>query len=170
MIVYPKSAEENQYLKDWLVERIPDYRYGQYTMCVAVFRDSEIAAVIGWDNFRDIDIEVTIAADNPRWATPDCIRELLLYPFGQLGVNRITAMVKKSNKRSRRMVEGFGFKLEGKHRWAADNKETVFSYGLVKDVFIDKWARNVRRKETTRATPRARSRTDRADGRAIQPN
>lgn len=141
MIVYPKDRSENEGLKLWLTRRVRDYRPGHYTACVAVLRDNNIAAVVAWDNYRGRDIEATFAASTPRWATRQTIRDLLLYPFGQLKVARVTAMVHKSNKRSRRFIEGIGFHLEGKHRHAGPHKESVFSYGMTYDDFVRRYGK-----------------------------
>ena len=53
------------------------------------------------------------------------------YPFGQLGCHRINAMIAKSNKRARGVIERLGFKNEGTIRGAfAPNKDGIF-YGLL---------------------------------------
>jgi RimJ/RimL family protein N-acetyltransferase len=55
------------------------------------------------------------------------------YPFNQLGCRRMTAMVGRRNKRSRKICEGLGFKLEGVHLKGLDGEQDVFSYGLLKE-------------------------------------
>lgn len=134
MIYFPKTPEENWALTQWLVERIPDVALGQYR-CMAIYRGGKIAAVAGYSNYRTVDIEITFAADDPRWATRQTLTWIFSYPFVQLKTQRITAMVRKSNRRCRKLLKGVGFAEEGAHRHAGPNKETVFSYGMVRDDF-----------------------------------
>jgi len=153
LISYPKSVEENDALKAWIAQRIPDYRSGSHTVCIGIEREQKLLAVVAWDNWRGRDIEVTFASDNPRWATRQTIMTLLAYPFIQLGCQRVTSFVYKSNKRARRLNEGLGFVQEGKHRDAGKNLEPVFSYGLTKRDFVAKYLKRVKdgKQETTSA-------------------
>jgi L-amino acid N-acyltransferase YncA len=54
------------------------------------------------------------------------------YPFGQLGVHRIQAMVAKSNIRARHVIERLGFKNEGKVREALGPGRDAILYGLLR--------------------------------------
>lgn len=140
MISYPASVAQNDALKTWLAERLDDYRPGNNSICVAVERDQKIVAVVAWDGWRgEGGIEVSLAADSPRWATRQTVTTLLLYPFGQLKCRRVTALVLKSNKRSRKLVEGLGFKLEGKLRDAGKNLEPMLVFGLTRRDFMKKY-------------------------------
>jgi L-amino acid N-acyltransferase YncA len=96
--------------------------------------------VVAFDNYRgEAGLELSIASDNPRWATRQTIATLLMYPFGQLNCRRVTAFVLKGNKRSRRFVEGIGFKLEGKLRDAGKNNEPMLVFGLTKRDFVARY-------------------------------
>lgn len=107
--------------------------------------------MIAWDHWTSFDIEVSIAASSPRWATRQTIGTLLAYPFLQLKVQRVSAKVYKSNRVSRRFVEGIGFKHEGTHRHAGKNLETIFSYGFTRAEYLERYARRslVNGKDTT---------------------
>jgi RimJ/RimL family protein N-acetyltransferase len=94
--------------------------------------EGEILGVAIYHNFRHNDIEVTFITATPRWATSGNIRALLHYPFEQLGVERMTAITNKSNKKARKLLEGLGFLLEGVHPYAAKGK-TACTYGLYSD-------------------------------------
>lgn len=142
MIVYPKTEQENNALKLWITERVKDYRSGPYTMCVGVERSEKLVAVVAWDNYRGRDIEVTFAADSPRWATRQTVATLLSYPFLQLGCQRITSFVYKSNKRARKLNLGLGFKQEGCHRHAGRNLEPVLSYGMTRMDFDKRYLKH----------------------------
>jgi RimJ/RimL family protein N-acetyltransferase len=140
MIVYPRSVVENDGLKAWIEQRLPEYRSGSSTICVGVERAGKLVAVIAWDGYREgTSVDVSIAADSPRWASRQTITSLLMYPFGQLGVRRINSYVYKSNKRSRKFNEGIGFKLEGKLRDCGNNNEPLLLFGMTRRDFIKKY-------------------------------
>jgi RimJ/RimL family protein N-acetyltransferase len=67
------------------------------------------------------------------------IAALLSYPFVQLKTQRVTAMVLKSNKRTRKLLKGTGFVEEGAHRHAGPNKELMLSYGMTQDDFVERY-------------------------------
>lgn len=89
--------------------------------CVCVYHD-----------FRENSMEMTIAADTPRWATRGNIRAFLHYPFMQQGVSHVRAVVHQKNHRSRKLVKGFGFKLEGVLRHAAKDGKNLMLYGMIR--------------------------------------
>lgn len=140
MICYPRSHVENDALKRWIEARLPEYRSGLATVCVGIEREGKLVAVVAWDGYREgISVDVSIAADNPRWATRQTITTLLMYPFGQLNVRRVNSYVYKGNKRARKLNEGLGFVLEGKLRDCGRNYEPLLVYGLTKRDFIKRY-------------------------------
>jgi len=92
--------------------------------------DGDIMGVAIFHNYRQNDIEITFITATPRWATPGNIRGILNYPFVQLGVKRMTAITKKSNKKARKFMTGLGFVLEGVHPYGAKDCTTACTYGL----------------------------------------
>lgn len=58
-------------------------------------------------------IEISMAADTPKWASRTRIGLILGYPFRQLGCQRVTTAIKASNDRAIRFNEGLGFQHEG---------------------------------------------------------
>lgn len=99
---------------------------------LGVVRRGKIAAGVVFHNYRPgIDLEVSLAADDPSWAHPAILRRLFAYPFHQLGVVRLTCIIARKNKRCRRFSEGLGWKLEGTHRKAYDGKDDAMSYGML---------------------------------------
>lgn len=81
--------------------------------------------------FRTIDL--SFAADTPRWLTPALVRALLSYPFDDLGCQRVTALTPKRNRRARRFLEKFGFKREGCVARGFDSDDAIISGLLVED-------------------------------------
>ncbi|RAK51194.1 hypothetical protein DJ017_19745 [Phenylobacterium soli] len=58
-------------------------------------------------------IELSFAADTPKWLHPSLIRDLMGYVYDTLGCNRAMAVVEMTNAPSRTFVERFGFRREG---------------------------------------------------------
>lgn len=139
MILFPKTIEETEFLRAWLEERLPDTNLGNDSVCIGVWRDDKLAAVAGFCNYKHVDIEISFASDNPRWATKETIAYILAFPFMQLKTQRCTAMVLKSNKRCRKLLNGLGFKEEGRHAHAGPNLETMFSYGMTRQDYMKRY-------------------------------
>lgn len=139
MIHIPATPQENDLLRAWLQKRINGLDIGSDAVCLGVWRDNKLAAVAAFYNYRNVDIELSFAADDPRWATKQTIRWILAYPFLQVGTQRVTAMVAKSNKRCRKLLRGAGFDEEGRHRHAGQNLETMFSYGMTRQYYIERY-------------------------------
>ena len=128
-VVYP-SPEQNDKLAILIANRLEANDF-QPCQCLAMMDGDKLAGVVVYFCYRHPSIEIAIFADDPRWVTNrDMVGEILAYPFVQLGCKRVTAMVDRHNKRSRKMVKGLGFVEEGKLRKAAD-KGDVFIYGLL---------------------------------------
>lgn len=136
MIVFP-TEEQNVFLKAWIEKRLK-MPVGA-CKCLGVMRDDKLAAVAAFSNYRHPDIEITFAADHPGWATRQVITWILSYPFVQVGTQRVTALVRKSNRRARKLLRGIGFSEEGCHRHAGPNLETVFSYGMTRVDFMKRY-------------------------------
>jgi len=75
--------------------------------------------------------QVAFAFDDPRWATKHVLRSVCNYPFLQLGCLRVSAVIARKNKRSRKMVERIGFKLEGVIRKGFVTEDAML-YGLLR--------------------------------------
>lgn len=147
VIANPKYS---QYLCAWAQKKIDGARFGEGAQALGVFRNDKLAAVAVYNNFSKTkaggNIFIHFAAETPRWATREAIRFFLSYPFRQLGCNRITATIAKSNKPSRKLVYGIGFKLEGVMRAAAPDGKDFCIYGLTKDEFESKLFEPLRKK------------------------
>lgn len=128
-VVYP-NPEQNEQLAVVIANRLGavDFRPCQ---CLAFMDGDKLAGVVVYFSYRHPSIEVAFFCDDYRWAlNRNMVAEALAYPFKQLNCNRITALVDKHNKRSRKMVQRLGFVEEGKLRKAAE-KGDVFIYGLL---------------------------------------
>ena len=130
-------------MRAWLEQRLPGTDIGSDSVCIGVWRNNKLSAVAGYYNYRKVDIELSFASDNPRWATKETVAYILAFPFIQLETQRCTAMVLKSNKRCRKLLSGVGFKEEGRHAHAGPNLETMFSYGMTRQEFLKRYGQKV---------------------------
>lgn len=140
-------------------EMVADYVAGQlgahtrfaggYT-ALGVIRRGRFCGGVVYHNFCRLPhgnmIEVSFAFDDPLWALPATLQTVCIYPFVNLDCNRVTALVARSNKRSRQVVEKVGFSREGSHPRGMDGRETAISYGLLREDCIwinprSEWAR-----------------------------
>jgi RimJ/RimL family protein N-acetyltransferase len=112
--------------------RIPNVSFDRYT-ALGVVRYGQLIGGAVYHNYIGHDVQVSIAFDSPGWALPGTLRALFHYPFNQLGCRRMTAMIGRRNKRSRKICEGLGFKLEGVHLKGLDGTQDVMSYGMLKE-------------------------------------
>ncbi len=115
-----------------VAQRIPNVSFDRYTALGVVRRGKLLGGAV-YHNFVGHDVQVSVAFDSPGWALPGTLRALFDYPFSQLGCRRMTAMVGRKNKQSRKLTEGMGFKLEGVHPKGLDGRQDVMSYGLLKE-------------------------------------
>jgi|TARA_Y100000034_G_C6821333_1_gene369919 hypothetical protein len=138
----------------WVAERLPDLNvYGgelntETYRAIGVTIGGVPAAGVVYFNKTITGIEMAVASDNPRAWTPAFMFSIFSYPFDQLGCQRITVTVRVKNKRSRRLIEGAGFKLEGRlRRWMSDGTDAhVYSY-LADEFRESRWSRNVERRQ-----------------------
>ena len=112
--------------------RIPNLTFDKYTALGVVRRGVLVGGVV-YHHYIGHDIQVSIAFDSPGWALPGTLRALFDYPFNQLGCRRMTATIGRKNKKSRKICEGLGFKLEGVHPKGLDGQQDAMSYGLLKE-------------------------------------
>jgi len=127
------------YLTDWAAKRLRGVEGFDNPAAIGICRNNKLTAVavytglITWEGGGNC--EISFAADNPRWATRQALSVVLGTPFRVFGCSRITALIRKSHKRSRKLVEGIGFKREGAIRKGAPDGSTLIVYGLLREDF-----------------------------------
>lgn len=134
----------------WVAKKLPHIQIDSVDKCVAIGISSndgeEMFAGAVYYNYKETDIEMSFASDNPKCTTARNIGAVLAYPFVQLGVQRITSVVMKSNKRMRRLLEGIGFVNEGtvRHAFKGKNGNPIngILYGMV-HAESEKWLRRL---------------------------
>ena len=119
---------------EFAVRLVPELEHGQGQVysTIGFVRDNALIAVAVYTNYRGTDIELSLAATDPRWSTRTNWGVIFDYPLNQLGCLRVTSITTKNNKRVRKLMEGVGFVLEGKLRDAFAPRVDAFVYGMTK--------------------------------------
>ncbi len=122
----------DEFVAQWVAQRVTSFRPnpGQY-VAIGIAEGQRLLAGAVYHDFTGPGIGMTLAADTPRWATQGNIASLLRYPFEQLRCRRITVCAARKNKRSRKLIEGVGFKLEGVVREGFERDDAIL-YGMLK--------------------------------------
>jgi hypothetical protein len=142
VIVYPENLERTVQMAQWCAERLNEpleaFGFNRHGFplfeCIGFSRDDKLVCVVVLYHKTTNGVFVSFAADTPRWASKENIAAWGNWIFVQMGLDRATATIKKSNKRSRKFVEGVGFRVEGKLRKAVKGEDMIV-YGLLKEEF-----------------------------------
>ncbi len=113
--------------------------FGKCTAIGVIDHTNEIVAGVVFHGYvpRVRSIDVSFAAETPRWLTRRLASGILAYPFTQLDCVRITTPTPRKNRRARKFVEQFGFKREGLIRKGFLDDDAVVS-GLL----ASEWAQS----------------------------
>lgn len=145
-------------VKRWVGWRIPLIRkrmerdpahdpFGPAYAIGVLDRENRLVAGVVYHNW-DPDcssMELSFAADTPKWLTRNLIRELMRYCFETVGVNRVHSLTPKSYTAARRFVEVFGFKREGVATDGFGPGEHAIISRLLKREWLEtKWAKAAR--------------------------
>lgn len=113
----------------WVSERIPHSNYPGGFSAIGIAEDDKLIAGVIYHNWikRYGNIEISMAADTPRWATPEALKRLLWYPFRELRCRRVTTCTPASNKRALRFNYGIGFQKEGRIRQGYGTEDMIIA-------------------------------------------
>ena len=101
---------------------------------LGLLRNGYLIAGVVYNNFEAKNVCAHIAAIEGRhWLNRQFLFAMFDYPFTQLGKNRITGLVARSNHTCRRFVRSLGFKLEGKMPGYYENDDMLIFGMLRKD-------------------------------------
>jgi len=107
------------------------FRRDAYT--IGLERDGALVAVVVFDSFGECDVCMHIASDGTKaWMTKGLLLATFAYPFTQLGLRRVTAMVPAKNTAALAFDENIGFVREGYHPHACPDDDLI-SLGLLRE-------------------------------------
>lgn len=122
---------QDQSLHDWVAAKMPDdVHFRRSDIAVGVADDRIRAGVVYHDWQPDYgNVQVSFATEGPGWATRKTVAALLWPPFRELKCRRVTALIRKKNRASRKLVEKLGFREEGS-LWRGYGDDHMMVYGL----------------------------------------
>jgi L-amino acid N-acyltransferase YncA len=79
-----------------------------------VMSAGQLRAVVVWDTFSEVDCSMHVASrGDGHWLSRDALKMAFGYPFIDLKMRRVTALIPAKNTEAIRFNEHLGFKLEG---------------------------------------------------------
>lgn len=114
---------DDERVSQWVGERLET----EFFKCRAIGyeRRGELIAGVVYDEFNGANVNMHVAAEGVNWLTRNYLRVVFAYPFQQLKVKRVTAMVAASNKKALRFDLHLGFRLETILRDAAPDGDLL---------------------------------------------
>ena len=103
---------QDDFIKGWVAKRTNVSSFGP-AATIGIADGNRLIAGVVYSNFREGNIEASIAADHPGWCRRGVLRALMSYPFDQLQCRRITCLIPSTHVKSLRLCRGLGFKIEG---------------------------------------------------------
>lgn len=106
--------EDQPTLLKWAAERIGLLRFRQDAKAFGVMRDGQLRAVVVWDTFSEVDCAMHVASTGTgHWLTRAVLIQAFGYPFVDLKLRRVTALIPAKKSEVIRFNEHLGFNLEG---------------------------------------------------------
>lgn len=122
----------HEFVRNWVYRKIGiQPPSGPYTTIAVADDAGKLLAGCVYANYRGHDIEMVFSAEHGKWATRGVLRTFFAYPFIQCQCIRVTALIAKDNKRSRKMVATLGFKQEGTIRHGFRPGMDAVIYGML---------------------------------------
>jgi len=121
----------DEYLKSWAAKLIGIKEFGP-SVAIGVQAGDKIIAAAVYHDFRDGQIEASIAASSRRWATRSVLHTLFAYPFLQVGANRLLVTCNEANEKAMKMNSQLGFTQEGRLRQMYAPHDAII-WGMLKD-------------------------------------
>lgn len=101
---------------------------------IGLERNDELIAGVLYDSFNGHNMCIHVAGrPGTMWLQPQLLRYAFYYPFVELGVRRLTGLVKETNLAARKLDEHLGFVEETRLRGAADDGSDLIVYVMWKD-------------------------------------
>jgi RimJ/RimL family protein N-acetyltransferase len=138
----------DDYLKQWAASRIGIEGFGP-SVSIGVQRDGEIIAACVYHDLRGGQIEASIAASSPQWATRSVLYGLFAYPFIQVGANRLLVTCSEANDKAMKMNKQLGFVQEGRLRNLHGSDDAIL-WGMLRNEC--KWIKGQINGQTTTFT------------------
>lgn len=122
------KADNHEMTAEWVRKRIPKVEaWLPGFKTIRVEEDGKILAAVVYDGFTPFDCNVHIAVAHPAGVSRKTIHAVFAYPFKQLKLVRVTALINSGNEGSQKFVARLGFICEGlKRQGFGSQDEMVF--------------------------------------------
>jgi RimJ/RimL family protein N-acetyltransferase len=143
LIIFGRTPEERQALREWAGSRIPNVGKDGFdpgAQCAAVFRGERLAAVVLFHDWQPMarTLQCSMAADTPLWASREALRGLLAYAFITAGANKLWTAMPHTSERAIRFNLGIGMRREAVLRHHFGPKV----HAVICSMLRDEWARS----------------------------
>lgn len=137
-LLFGDGARVVEFVRQRLLDQFGSVSRFEQSQAIGVELRGELVAGVVYHDYRPPvgDIQLSVAASTPRWATRTIICELLAYPFEQLRCRRLTATVRGDNLRALRFDRGIGFTVEGRMRDYYGNGVDSIILGMLRDEWL----------------------------------
>ena len=122
---------ERKRVARWVRDRIGQGGWGEWYQAIGHEKDGALIAGVVFNFQTECDIVMHIAAGGP-WLTREYAHAIFSYPFVQLGVRRVSAFPKASDKAVCALLEALGFVREGTMAHMYPDDDAVV-YGLLRE-------------------------------------
>lgn len=110
----------------------PEAPWGDFN-ALGLVRDGRLVAGVIYNNYSAKNVYAHIGADQGcKWMTKQFLFAMFDYPFNELGLHRVTALIRATNSRAIEFAENLGFTEEGLMRHYFIDDDAVI-YGLLRD-------------------------------------
>lgn len=98
---------------------------------IGLEKDGELAAGVAYQDYNGHNVWMHVAAKpGARWLVREYLNYCFVYPFVELGCQRVSGFVEAQNTSSRRFTEHVGFSIEATLRGAASDGGDVLIYRM----------------------------------------
>lgn len=139
----------DEFMAAWAAKRIPHVGAQGFGNCKTVgiakgtgAHDGRLLAVVVFNSFdeRTRTVQISCASDNPMWAHPETIRELLRIPFEDYGCFMVWMLIPHTNERAIRFnKEGLGMKMAGPIRHVFGEGVHAVHMSMTRNEWARKW-------------------------------
>jgi hypothetical protein len=142
VLIFAGTDEERALVVAWAAERIEAVRGSDFGPCQAagVVVHGQMAAAVIFHDWQDgaRTMQLSMAADSPRWAAPAVLRGLFRYAFVTAGANKLWTATPHTNARALRFNHGIGMKQEATLRHHFGPK----SHAVICSMIAAEWQRS----------------------------
>lgn len=130
----------------WVAARIPNVGsaegFGLYVAIGVVDEGGRPVGGVVWHGYKPDyrSIELSAAADTPRWLTRRIVAEIFSYPFLFANCRRVTTLTPARNAKALKVNRRLGFQVEGLVRHGFGNDDMVVMGLLREEWLAGRWS------------------------------